>query len=157
MKEPHITVLFVDDEKEFLAIVIKRMQKRGIIAHGVESGDEAVSFLSAIQADIVVMDFQMPGMNGLETLKKIRQRHPLVEVIMLTGYACMDAASRGLEAGAFDYLVKPVDIDELFFKIEDAYHKISIHRKKMKHLENSITLKKSNPIAKTIIKKYGER
>jgi DNA-binding NtrC family response regulator len=157
MKKTHITVLFVDDEKEFLEIIVKRMKKRGISVHSVESGDDAISFLSSIQADIVVMDFQMPGMNGLETLIKIRQRHPLVEVIMLTGYACMDAASKGLEAGAFDYLVKPVDIDELFFKIEDAYHKISIHRKKMKRLENSITLKKSNPIAKTIIKNYGER
>jgi len=143
MKKSHITVLFVDDEKEFREILIKRMKKRGISVHGIESGDKAISFLTETQADIVVMDFQMPGMNGLETLKEIKQRQPLVEVIMLTGYACMEVASKGMEAGAFDYLVKPVDIDELFFKIEDAYHKVSIHRKKMKRLENSITYQKA--------------
>ena len=135
MKNNQIKVLFVDDETEFLETLMKRMKKRGIDVNGVSNGEEAFTFLSKKQADIVVMDFQMPGMDGLQALRKIKKHHPLVEVIMLTGHACMESAIKGMERGAFDYLVKPIDIDELLFKMEDAYDKINIHDKKITRLE----------------------
>ena len=75
----------------------------------------------------------MPGMNGLDTLKEIKKIKPLVEVIMLTGHANVEAGIQGMELGAFDYLMKPIDIDELLYKLQDAYKKKSLQEQKIKH------------------------
>jgi DNA-binding NtrC family response regulator len=80
--------------------------------------------------DVVVLDVRMPGMSGVDTLREIKSRHPRVEVIMLTGHASMDLAIEGMECGAFDYLTKPMDIDELLYKIQDAYKKKTIQEAK---------------------------
>ena len=74
-------------------------------------------------------------MSGLAALREIKQRHPLVEVIMLTGHASIETAVQGMELGAFDYLMKPMDIDELLYKVEDAYKRKSIQEKKLKNLQ----------------------
>ncbi|MFO7560213.1 MAG: response regulator [Desulfobacterales bacterium] len=129
-------VLFVDDEIEFLETLIKRIKKRGITASGVKSGEEAIGFLSENQADIVVLDVRMPGMDGIQTLRKIKKENPLIEVIMLTGHACLEVAREGMEIGAFDYLMKPIDIDELIYKLEDAYSKIKIQKEKIEKLKD---------------------
>jgi len=135
-------ILFVDDEIEFLETLIKRMKKRGIKASGVKSGEEALGFLAENQADIVVLDVRMPGMDGVQTLRKIKKGNPLIEVIMLTGHACLEVAREGMEIGAFDYLMKPIDIDELIYKLEDAYGKIKIHKEKIEKLKDvSVSLK----------------
>ncbi len=125
-------VLLVDDEIDFLEALIKRMKKRGVDVTGVSSGKEALSFLDTNQVDVVVLDVKMPGMDGIETLREIKRRHPLVEVIMLTGHANLEVAIEGMELGAFDYLMKPMDIDELLYKVEDAYKKKSLHEQKIK-------------------------
>ena len=83
---------------------------------------------------MVILDVRMPGMDGIETLQAIKSRHPLVEVIMLTGHASMEAAIEGMEKGAFDYLMKPMDMDELLYKAEDAFKKKSIHEGKIKRM-----------------------
>jgi len=88
-------VLFVDDEIDFLETLLKRMKKRGVDVTGVGSGEEALSFLDTNQVDVVVLDVRMPGMDGIETLREIKKRHPLVEVIMLTGHANLDLQGRG--------------------------------------------------------------
>ncbi len=125
-------VLFVDDEIDFLETLLKRMKKRGVDVTGVGSGEEALSFLDTNQVDVVVLDVKMPGMDGIETLREIKRRHPLVEVIMLTGHANLEVAIEGMELGAFDYLMKPMDIDELLYKVEDAYKKKSLHEQKIR-------------------------
>ena len=125
-------LLFVDDEIDFLEALLKRMKKRGVDVTGVGSGEEALSFLDTNQVDVVVLDVRMPGMDGIETLREIKKRHPLVEVIMLTGHANLEVAIEGMELGAFDYLMKPMDIDELLYKVEDAYKKKSLHEQKIR-------------------------
>jgi len=124
-------ILFVDDEIDFLETLMKRMKKRGVGVSGVGSGENALKFLDDKPADVVVLDVKMPGMDGIETLRKIKNRHPLIEVIMLTGHASVEAGIEGMELGAFDYLMKPVDIDELLYKVQDAYKIKALHEKKI--------------------------
>jgi len=116
-------VLLVDDEVEFLETLVKRLKKRNLSVKGVNSGEQALEALAQDPVDVVVLDVKMPGMGGLETLREIKKRCPLVEVIMLTGHASMEVAIEGMEVGAFDYLMKPMDIDELLYKLQDAYKK----------------------------------
>ncbi len=117
-------VLFVDDETPFLDTLIKRMEIRGLDVHGVDCGGSALAYLGAHPVDVVVLDVRMPGLGGLEVLKQIRLQWPAVETILLTGHACMASAMDFMHLGAFDYLMKPVALDELIFRIEDAYEKI---------------------------------
>jgi DNA-binding NtrC family response regulator len=131
-------VLLVDDEVEFLETLVKRMKKRNVKVVGVKSGEEALEFLSQNPLDVVVLDVRMPGMDGIETLREIKKRHPLVEVIMLTGHANMEVAVQGMELGAFDYLMKPMDIDELLYKVQDAQKKKSIQEEKIKNMEKEV-------------------
>lgn len=131
MSLDEIRVLMVDDEKEFLETLVKRLVKRKLKASGVGSGEEALLALREKPVDVVILDVKMPGMNGLETLRQIRRNHPLVEVIMLTGHANMEVAIEGMEAGAFDYLTKPVDIDELLYKVQDAHQKKALQEQKI--------------------------
>ena len=133
------TVLFVDDEEDYLTTLLKRMRKRDVEAAGVGSGEEALSYLDGHPADVVVLDVRMPGMDGIETLRHIKKKAPLTEVIMLTGHASLEAAREGMELGAFDYLMKPVDIDELLYKLEDAYKNKTIQEAKIKALDAMLT------------------
>jgi DNA-binding NtrC family response regulator len=133
------TVLFVDDEEDYLTTLLKRMRKRHVNASGVGSGEKALIFLSHQSTDVVVLDVRMPGMDGIETLRKIKKQFPLTEVIMLTGHASLEAAREGLELGAFDYLMKPVDIDELLYKLEDARKNKTIQEAKIKALNAMLT------------------
>ena len=124
-------VLLVDDEEEFLETLVKRMKKRNVNATGVKSGEEALELLDQHPVDVVVLDVRMPGMDGIEALKEIKRRHPLIEVIMLTGHASVEVAVQGMELGAFDYLMKPIDIDELLYKVEDAHKNKLIQEEKL--------------------------
>jgi len=128
-----MNVLFVDDETGFLDIIIKRIRKRGIDASGVSDGEQALERIAKEQIDVVVLDVKMPGnRNGIMILKEIKDQWPLIEVIMLTGHAMLEAARAGMDNGAFDYIVKPVDIDELYYKIGDAYKKKILQEAKHK-------------------------
>ena len=143
MPEP-MTVLFVDDEPDFLQTLLKRMRKRDVNAAGVGSGEEALVHLAQFPADVVVLDVRMPGMGGIETLRAIKKKTPLTEVVMLTGHASLEVAREGMENGAFDYLMKPVDIDDLLYKIQDACHKKTIQEAKIKTL-NMMLKSESSP------------
>jgi len=123
--------LLVDDENEFRETLIKRLQKRKLNAFGAEDGAKALELLDQNPVDVVVLDVKMPGMDGIQTLREIKKRFPLIEVIMLTGHASMEVAIEGMEIGAFDYLMKPIDIDELVYKLQDAYQKKTIQEKKI--------------------------
>ena len=135
-------VLFVDDEVDFLETILKRMQKRGVAAFGVHSGEEALAWLQQSPADMVVLDVRMKGMDGIQTLRAIKSAHPLIEVIMLTGHASLEIAREGMKLGAFDYLMKPIDLDELLYKLEDAYQKKTIQQHKIKNIEGVIESRK---------------
>lgn len=115
-----ITVLLVDDEEPFRKTLGKRLAKRGVVVEEAGSGDEALAKLEDFEPDVILLDVKMPGMDGLTALHKIKEEQPLVEVVMLTGHASMETAIRGMELGAFDYLMKPVEFEELLYKLEDA-------------------------------------
>lgn len=128
-------VLFVDDEVDFLETLLKRMKKRQVNAVGVNSGEEALAYMMDYAVDVVVLDVRMPGMDGIETLRKMKKINPLLEVIMLTGHACLEVAREGMEFGAFDYLLKPINLDDLLYKVQDAFKKKSIQMEKIKQLQ----------------------
>ncbi len=128
-------VLLVDDETEFLNTLVKRIKKRNVNACGVGSGEEALAFLNQQAMDVVVLDVRMPGMDGIEALREIKKQHPMIEVIMLTGHASLEVAIEGMELGAFDYMMKPIDIDELLYKLQDAYKKKYIQTEKIKKMK----------------------
>ena len=117
--------LFVDDEVEFLELMHKRLTRRGMDVVTAPDGQTALNLLDqAMQAgqtfEIVVMDVRMPGMDGLETLRHMKQKAPKLPVLLLTGHACMGVAVEGLDLGAYDYMLKPVAISELIIKMEEA-------------------------------------
>ena len=132
------TVLFVDDEVDFLDTLLKRMKKRQVNVSGVKSGEEALEWLAKNTADVIVLDVRMPGMDGIRTLREIKKLNPLVEIIMLTGHANLEVAREGMQLGAFDYLMKPIDIDELLYKVQDAFKKKSIQEQKIKSIKEVI-------------------
>ena len=131
-----LKVLFVDDEVDFLETLMKRMKKRGVNVAGVGSGEQALDYLNRQPVDVVVLDVRMPGISGIHTLREIKKIDPLMEVIMLTGHASIEAAIEGMELGAFDYLMKPADFDELFYKLQDAFKRRTIQKQKIEKLGN---------------------
>ncbi|QCQ21510.1 response regulator [Desulfoglaeba alkanexedens] len=133
-----IRVLLVDDEAEFLETLVKRLKKRRVDVQGVRSGEEALDLIRRQPVDVVVLDVKMPGMDGIQTLKAIKSMNPLVEVIMLTGHASVEVAIQGMELGAFDYLMKPMDIDELLYKVQDAYKKKALQEKRIQRRKEVI-------------------
>jgi len=116
----NLHMLLVDDETEFLSLVTRRMARRGVEVTSAESGEQALELLENEEFDVVVLDVRMPGMDGIETLRRIKARHPGTEVVLLTGHADTSSAYTGMQLGAFDYMIKPVAFDELFAKIRDA-------------------------------------
>jgi len=125
----NLSVLIVDDEVEFMETLVKRLRKRKLDVNGVTSGEAALEQLKKTPVDIVVLDVKMPGMSGLDTLREIKKKYSLLEVIMLTGHANMEVAIEGMDSGAFDYLMKPIEIDELVYKIQDACKRKRLNEK----------------------------
>lgn len=129
------SVLLVDDEASFVETLSKRIAKRGLQVSYSLSGQEALDTLksddAASDVDVIILDIKMPGMDGLETLAAIKRKHPSLEVIMLTGHATVESAIEGMKAGAFDYLMKPCDIDLLLAKIDRAVAKKREHEEKI--------------------------
>jgi len=114
-------VLLVDDEVPFVETMTKRLTKRELQITSAFNGKDALEQLRGDSAvEIVILDVKMPGIDGIETLREIKARHPLVEVIMLTGHATVETAIDGMKLGAFDYLMKPCDMDQLISKVKEA-------------------------------------
>lgn len=125
-------VMLVDDEVPFVDTITRRLGKRGFEILQAYSGPEALEALSKNpKVDVVVLDVKMPGMDGIEALREIKKAYPLVEVIMLTGHATVETAIEGMRLGAFDYLMKPCDIDELVSKVQEAKEKKARHEEKI--------------------------
>lgn len=121
-KTRKMKVLVVDNEVEFASTLAARLQLRKIEAESVFSGTEALEVISIFMPDVLILDLQMPDMTGLEVLARVKAIDLTIEVILLTGHGSFDAGITGMELGAFDYLVKPVDLTQLMEKITEAYN-----------------------------------
>jgi DNA-binding NtrC family response regulator len=120
---PGFRVLLVDDETIFTKNMSKLLKNRGYTVTAVNSGDEAIRELEQNPVDVIVLDLKMPGMDGITTLKEIMKLGLFTETLILTGHGSIDSALEAMKLGAYDYLTKPCEIDELVAKIEAAWAK----------------------------------
>lgn len=142
-------VLLVDDEVPFVEAMTKRLKKRDLDIIPAYTGEEALSKLNEhLNIEVVILDVKMPGMDGIETLEEIKKRHPLKEVIMLTGHATVESAIDGLKSGATDYLMKPTDIDELMAKAREAFQKRQMLEEKILMAQSRKYMKSPREILK---------
>jgi DNA-binding response OmpR family regulator len=118
-------VLLVDDEKEFIDTLAERLNTRGIDAKVVYSGEEALPVIKKEPPEVVLLDLKMPGMDGLDVLRKIKHEHPKTEVIIYTGHGGDMEKALSKELGVFAYLQKPVDIGVLIDAMKAAYKKMN--------------------------------
>ena len=126
-------IMLVDDEVPFVETMTKRLTKRDLNVIAAFSGQEALDTLDKHRdVDVVILDVKMPGMDGIETLKKLKADYPLTEVVMLTAHATVESAIEGMKFGAFDYLMKPCDMDQLMGKINEAARKKQGHEEKIR-------------------------
>jgi len=117
-------ILVVDDEIDFMETLIKRLKKRQLDVTGVESGEKALELIKEQLFDVVLLDMKMPGgMDGIETLREIKKISPLTEVVLLTGHASIETSIEGMKLGAFDYLLKPIQLEDLILKLTAAFQK----------------------------------
>jgi DNA-binding NtrC family response regulator len=129
----YFRALVVDDEVDFLETLVNRLGKRNIDTTGVRSGEEAVEVMKKKLFDVVILDIKMPGgMDGIETLREIKKLQPLAEVILLTGHASVETSIEGMKQGAFDYLLKPIKLEELITKMAQAFEKKDAHDQKIR-------------------------
>ena len=125
-------VLLVDDEVSFVETFSERLELRDFEISKAFSGEEALEVLDENKnIEIVILDVKMPGMDGIETLTEIKRKYPLVEVMMLSGHADVASAIDGMKHGAFDYLMKPVDMDQIITKVTEALMKKRQHEEKI--------------------------
>jgi DNA-binding NtrC family response regulator len=124
-------LLIVDDEQEFREMTIKRLNKRNLFCYGAENGEEALEQVAENNIDVVLLDVKMPGMDGIMTLKEIKRIKPTVEVVMLTGHASVESGIDGMRLGAFDYLMKPIELEPLIDKLIEAYEKKKRHQERI--------------------------
>ncbi len=139
------SVLLVDDEREFVETLAKRLRKRNLDVQFVTSGREALEIIQRDHFDVAVVDVRMPEMEGITVLERMKQMQPLIEVILLTGYVSVQSGIEGMKKGAFDYLIKPTEIDKLVEKLYEAYEKKKAHEEKMKEEQIREMLKNNHP------------
>ncbi|MBQ7606658.1 MAG: response regulator [Desulfovibrionaceae bacterium] len=126
MRSELIKIMLVDDEIEVSRILAKRLTKRGFTCECAENGKICLEKMDSFLADVVIMDVKMPVMDGLETLPFLVDKYKNSKIILLSGHADMQIAIQAMSLGAFGYLMKPVDFDELLFKIEDALQQMEL-------------------------------
>ena len=143
-------IMLVDDEERFLATTQKVLRRKGYEVLTAQSGQEALEKLKTGIIHVVILDVKMPGMDGVATLKEIKKRYPLVEVIMLTGHATVESAVEGLKAGANDYLVKPADMDELIEKAKEAYGMRQRIEEKVRMAQSRMAMKSPREIIRDV-------
>ena len=121
-----IKILLVDDEPDVTRILSKGLGRRGYECQAASNGQEAVDAMAQFAFGVIIMDVKMPVMDGMSALQIIHARWPKTQIILLSGHADMQLAVQAMSEGAFGYLMKPVDIDELLFKIEDAVTQVRL-------------------------------
>lgn len=131
-KQKKFKVLLVDDEDIFREATARQLKVRGFTVLTADGGEAALELVKSDPPDVVLLDQEMPGMHGSETFVAIKELNPLIEVIMLTGNTSVDNALELMKLGTFDYLMKPVNIDELLYKIEDAYARKQLNERQQR-------------------------
>ncbi len=116
-------VLIVDDEADFVETIVKRLKDRGLEVSGATSGREALDIMDGNEFDVAVLDVKMPGMDGIETLREMKKKSPTTEVIMLTGHGSVESGIQGLQLGAYNYVMKPVPLNDLLKQMVQAYER----------------------------------
>lgn len=136
-------VLLVDDEADFLATLAERLETRGLKVNTVTSGEQAVAKAEKEGFDLIVLDLAMPGMDGLETLKRIKAKQPDAEIIILSGQGSIKTSIEAMKLGAGDFMEKPVKISELLDKISEAKDKrlLVLESKSVKEIEKILQSK----------------
>ena len=119
-KELQAKVLLVDDEEDFIESLSNRLEVRGLTVSTSTRGKDALDLLHDQKFDVVVLDLSMPGMDGLEVLKKMKEESPETEIIMLSGHGTIQTGTEAIKLGAEDFLEKPIDLPKLLQKISDA-------------------------------------
>jgi DNA-binding NtrC family response regulator len=139
-------VLIVDDEKDFVQMFSLRLQAQGEKVSTAYSGKDALKVLAQVPIDVVILDIRMPGMDGIDTLKQIKITYPLVEVILLTGHGSTETAVEGMKLGAFDYLMKPAEFEEIKLKVEHARYRKDDQEERIRKAEVRLLLRRSGDI-----------
>jgi len=128
-----LRVLVVDDEQDFVETLVNRLNRRNIDTTGAGSGEEAVVRVRQQPYDAVILDLKMPGMDGIETMREIKRIQPLIEVILLTGHGSMESSIEGMQLGAFDYVLKPIKLEEVMIKLAEAFKRKDLHEQKIRN------------------------
>jgi DNA-binding NtrC family response regulator len=115
-----IRILIVDDEDDLLSTLVERLEFRGFVAVGVHTGKQALAKIGAQDFDVVVQDVKLKGEDGIEVMKQIKQARPNLPVILLTGHLSSESSREGIQAGATDYLLKPINLEDLIVKMQQA-------------------------------------
>lgn len=139
-------ILLVDDEKDFVEMLCMRLADAGEQVTAAYSGQECLEKLAQTSIDVVILDIKMPGMNGIQTLREIKAMFPLVEVILLTGHGTTETAVKGMKLGAFDYLLKPADFEDLTTKLEGAKKKKEEQDERIRQAEARLLLRRGGNI-----------
>lgn len=137
-----VKLLLVDDEEKFVEMLAERLGARGFEVATALSGEDALERINDRDADVVILDVLMPGKSGIETLREIKQVKPLTEVVMLTGHATVETAIEGMKLGAYDYLMKPTEIEDLVQKIKKAYNRKAAHEERIRQAEINEIIKR---------------
>jgi DNA-binding NtrC family response regulator len=136
-------VLLVDDEEDFLSALAERLETRGLKVTTAVSGEQALAKLEEEWFDLIVLDLAMPGMGGLEALKRIKVKQPEAEIIILSGQGSIKTSIEAMKLGAEDFMEKPVDMSTLLDKISDAKDKrfLVLEKKSAKEIEKILKSK----------------
>ncbi len=136
-------VLLVDDEEQFLKVLSKRLEGRGMKVDTSTSGEDALNRVKGKEFDAIILDLAMPGMSGIETLKRIRSENPDVQIIMLTGHGSVETGIEAMKAGAVDFLEKPADLNKIMEKISEAKRKriLLFEKKHEEHIKEILKSK----------------
>ena len=142
-QEMEAKVLLVDDEQDFLETLSSRLEMRGLKVSAVTSGEQAIAEAKEQEYDAIVVDLSMPGIDGLETLKRIKADNPNAEIIMLTGHGSVASGVEAMKLGAGDFLQKPVELTELMSKIGEAKGKrmLVLQKQSQEELRNILKTK----------------
>jgi DNA-binding NtrC family response regulator len=138
-------ILVVDDEKDFVEMLSLRLEESGEKVSVAYDGQECLDALAqqSNDIDVVILDIRMPGMDGIDVLREIKKRFPLIEVIMLTGHGTTESAVAGMKLGAYDYLLKPADFEELSRKLEGARKRKDEQEERIRQAEAKLLVRRT--------------
>jgi len=157
MAQHKINLLFVDDEEQFLESMRKRLEARDFNVLAVNRGEKAIETARDNPVDIALVDLKMPGLNGKETLKALKQEHPWMEIVILTGHGSIDSAMGCTRGGAYSYLQKPCELDQLMEVLKDAYKKRVMNKNRIAEQRMNEMLKISqNTSPRDILRRLKE-